>query len=203
MIKLFLFEIMLFFSYVLFRIIADKFNLKVKNKTFKTHCKDILDLSFYGFINYLFVFFKDNGLYFDKFYVLYFFISLILFGFILEIPGVGDTVPNIKKWNSNKVIAIIFLMTLTYLNGKNIFILNKRNGALILYLILFSMITLITSYKKNRFKTFHPHHWQIFWFLSLFIIPSISKTRLLSSMFVSFFAHGIIAHSAASILGHK
>ena len=200
LLKLFIFEIMLFISYIFYRFLARQFNLRVKNKSFERHSKDIIDLLIYGFIIFIFIFFKNNANYFDKSYIIYFFISLVMFGLILEIPGVDSTVPNFKNWNSNKIVAVISLLVLTYVNGKSNFVLNKRNGGLMVYLIIFSMVTSITSYQKNKMKTFHPHHWQIFWFLSLIMVPNLLKTKILSAMYVSFFAHGIIAHSAASIL---
>lgn len=62
------------------------------------------------------------------------------------------------------------------------------------------VISFLLSYKKNKFKPFYPHHLQVFFIVSIFILPTNNKTKFLSAMYLSFFAHGIIAHSAASML---
>lgn len=191
---------MLFFSYFFFRILAKKFNFRMKDKPFKKHIIDIFDLLIYGFIVYLFIFLKNNGYYFDFEYVLIYLFSLILFGFLLEIRGVAKPLPQLKSWNFNKIIVISGLFLLTYYFGKELFVLNKRNVGLLSYLIITIIISTVMSYKKNKFKTFHPHHWQIFWFISLIILPISYPTKILSAMYLSFFAHGVIAYSAASII---
>ena len=168
--KVFIFELMLFFSYVFYRNLAKRYQLRVKQKDNKRHIRDIIDLSFYGLIVYLFIFFNNNGLFFDYEYILIYFVSLITFGFVLEIPGVAKPLPQIKSWNLNKLIAIILFLTLSYNCGKDILIVNPRNIALLLYFMIILIMTLITSYYKNKLQTYHPHHWQIFWFLSL-VVP--------------------------------
>ena len=197
------FEIMLFISYVFYRYLAGKYNLRMKSKNLDKHIIDIIDLLIYGFIVYLFNFFKNNGMYFDSEYVIIYFISLVLFGFILEIPGVATPLPELKSWNYNKLIGIVILLILTYHFGKDLLIFNKRNISLLMYLIITIIIACISSYHKNKFKTFHPHHWQIFWFISLVIIPISYPTKILSAIYLSFFSHGIISYSAASIIKDK
>ena len=194
------FEFMLFFSYIFFRFLAKKFNFRMKDKSFKKHIVDIFDLLIYGFIVYLFIFLKTNGFYFDFEYLFAYLCSLVLFGFLLEIPGVAKPLPELKSWNFNKLIVISILLLLTYNYAKELFVFNKRNIGLLFYLIITIIISLIMSYKKNKFKTFHPHHWQIFWFISLIIQPISFQTKILSAMYLSFFAHGVIAYSAASII---
>ncbi len=194
------FEFMLFFSYIFFRILAKKLNFRMKDKIIKKHIIDIFDLLIYGFIVYLFVFLKNNGSYFDSEYIFIYLISLILFGFLLEIPGVTKPLPQLKSWNFNKFIVISILFLISYHLGGELLVLDKINIGLLSYLILTIIISLIMSYKKNKFKTFHPHHWQIFWFISLIIQPISYSTKILSAMYLSFFAHGIIAYSAASII---
>ena len=197
--EILLFHLMLILSYVLFRKFGLTFNFRMKNKSNQRHINDIIELLLYGSIIYL-VIFRKNKIKFDCIYFITFLISLISFSFILKIPGVGDPLPNIKKWNKNKIIvSTLFACFIWYLNkGNNI--LTKQNLFFMKLIFLFLIIALIISYKKNRLKTFHPHHWQIFWFLSLLIIPKDNKTKLLSSIFLSMFAHGIICYSAASII---
>lgn len=194
------FEIMLFISYVFYRYLAGKYNLRMKSKNLDKHIIDIIDLLLYGFIVYLFNFFKNNGTYFDSEYVIIYFISLVLFGFILEIPGVATPLPELRSWNYTKLIVITIILIITNYFGREIFILNKRNISLLTYLIITIIIACILSYNKNKFKTFHPHHWQIFWFISLIIIPVSYPTKILSAIYLSFFSHGIISYSAASII---
>ena len=197
--KIFYFEFMLFISYIFYRIIANIFNLKRKDKSKLRHIKDIIDLLKYGSIIYLFVFI-NNQTFFDLNYALLYMISLIICGFTLQIPGVGETFPNIKKWNKNKLFMIIILLTMTYVLNKGNFIFDKRNNTILSFFIIYSMVTILIAYKKNNLKTIHPHHWQVFWVLSFLIIPKDLKTQMLSSIYLSMFAHGIICYSAASLI---
>ena len=201
--NLFLFELMLIFSYIFYRLISHIFNLRVKKKNFCRNIIDIFDLILYGTIFYLLNFNHPLSLKFDFYYVIIFIISLVIFGFVLEIPGVDKTLPNIKSWNLNKICAIVFVLLLTYFLGKDIFVLNKRNKLILVNFFIIMVIVLLLSYKENKFKTFHPHHWQIFLLVSLIIIPNNNKTKFLSAMYLSFFAHGIIAHSAASLIKNE
>lgn len=201
--NLFLFELMLIFSYVFYRLISHIFNLRVKKKNFCRNIIDIFDLILYGTIFYLLNFNHPLSLKFDFYYVIIFIISLVIFGFVLEIPGVDKTVPNIKSWNKNKFIAIIFTIVFTIVLGKDIFVLSKRNILIFLNTLIILALACFLSYNKNKFKTFHPHHWQIFLLVSLIIIPNNNKTKFLSAMYLSFFAHGIIAHSAASLIKNE
>ena len=198
-----IFNLMLIFSYVFYRNLANKFQLRIKNKTLQKHIFDISDLILYGSIFYLLVFNNPSALPFDIYYAITFIISLAIFGFILEIPGVDKTVPNIKSWNINKFIAIIFTIIFTIVLGKDIFVLSKRNILIFLNTLIILILACFLSYNKNKFKTFHPHHWQIFLLVSLIIIPNNNKTKFLSAMYLSFFAHGIIAHSAASLIKNE
>lgn len=198
-----IFNLMLIFSYVFYRNLANKFQLRIKNKTLQKHIFDISDLILYGSIFYLLVFNNPLALPFDIYYAITFIISLAIFGFILEIPGVDKTVPNIKSWNINKFIAIIFTIIFTIVLGKDIFVLSKRNILIFLNTLIILILACFLSYNKNKFKTFHPHHWQIFLLVSLIIIPNNNKTKFLSAMYLSFFAHGIIAHSAASLIKNE
>ena len=198
-----IFNLMLIFSYVFYRNLANKFQLRIKNKTLQKHIFDISDLILYGSIFYLLVFNNPSALPFDIYYAITFIISLAIFGFILEIPGVDKTVPNIKSWNINKFIAIIFTIIFTIVLGKDIFVLSKRNILIFLNTLIILTLACFLSYDKNKFKTFHPHHWQIFLLVSLIIIPNNNKTKFLSAMYLSFFAHGIIAHSAASLIKNE
>ena len=193
--NLILFDLMLTFSYIFYRFLSKKFHLRVKSKNIKKHCFDILELIFYGSI----VYFLYNKRFFDNQYFMIYIISLISFGFVLEVPGVDKTVPNFKLWNLNKMIAIVILIIITFYCGKNN-IINKRNLIITSFSSSIFVYYLIRSYYKNNFKTFHPHHWQIFWYLSLLFVPICFKTKFLSAMYLAFFSHGIIAHSAASIL---
>ena len=198
-----IFNLMLIFSYVFYRNLANKFQLRIKNKTLQKHIFDISDLILYGSIFYLLVFNNPSALPFDIYYAITFIISLAIFGFILEIPGVDKTVPNIKSWNINKFIAIIFTIIFTIVLGKDIFVLSKRNILIFLNTLIILTLACFLSYNKNKFKTFHPHHWQIFLLVSIIIIPNNNKTKFLSAMYLSFFAHGIIAHSAASLIKNE
>ena len=198
-----IFNLMLIFSYVFYRNLANKFQLRIKNKTLQKHIFDISDLILYGSIFYLLVFNNSSALSFDIYYAITFIISLAIFGFVLEIPGVDKTVPNIKSWNKNKFIAIILTIIFTIVLGKDIFVLNKRNILIFLNSSIILTLACFLSYDKNKFKTFHPHHWQIFLLVSLIIIPNNNKTKFLSAMYLSFFAHGIIAHSAASLIKNE
>tara|TARA_B100000161_G_scaffold261990_1_gene231134 strand:+ start:57 stop:665 length:609 start_codon:yes stop_codon:yes gene_type:complete len=201
MYNFFYFELMLFCSYIFYRYLAKIFNLKRKSKTSNRHIEDIFDLLKYGIIIYLLIF-LHNSSFFNIKYILFYFVSLTIAGFILEIPGVGDTLPNIKKWNKNKFTVMVLFLTMTYLLNKGNFTFDKRNNSILFFFIIFSIITLIISYKQNKFKTLHPHHWQIFLFLSLLIKPKDVKTQILSSIFLSLYSHGIICYSAASIFKH-
>uniref|UniRef100_A0A6C0IT61 Uncharacterized protein n=1 Tax=viral metagenome TaxID=1070528 RepID=A0A6C0IT61_9ZZZZ len=197
--KILYFEILLFFSYIFYRILSKKFKLRVKAKDINRHTKDIIDLLLYGLIIFLLVFYQNNGTQFDLKYVLLFIISLVLFGLLLEIPGVGDTVPNFKSWRPTKFIGMIILIIISFYCGTECLVLNNRNINLILIMLSILLVKFVTKYKKNIKLIFHPHHWQIFGFLSLFVIPNNINTKVLSAIYLSFFAHGIIAHSAASI----
>jgi hypothetical protein len=194
---------MLIFSYVFYRNLADKYRLRIKDKTLQKHIFDISDLILYGSIFYLLVFTNPSALPFDIYYAITFIISLAIFGFVLQIPGVDKTVPNIKSWNKNKFIAIILTIIFTIILGKDIFVLNKRNILIYLNSLIILILACFLSYNKNKFKTFHPHHWQIFLLVSIIIIPNNNKTKFLSAMYLSFFAHGIIAHSAASLIKNE
>lgn len=195
------FNLMLIASYVLFRKCGSIFNFRMKNKSNKKHLFDIFDLLLYGTIVYLIIFFK-NKIKFKTSYFTTFIISLLSFGFILKIPGVGEPLPNIKKWNKNKIIvSSLFAILIYYLNKENK-ILTNQNIFFMKIIFIYIIIALIISYKKNKLKTFHPHHWQIFWVLSLLVVPNNLKTQLLSSILLSMFAHGIICYSAASIIKH-
>ncbi len=198
-----IFNLMLIFSYVFYRNLADKYRLRIKDKTLQKHIFDISDLILYGSIFYLLVFTNPSALPFDIYYAITFIISLAIFGFVLQIPGVDKTVPNIKSWNKNKFIAIILTIIFTMVLGKDIFVLNKRNILIYLNSIIILILACFLSYNKNKFKTFHPHHWQIFLLVSIIIIPNNNKTKFLSAMYLSFFAHGIIAHSAASLIKNE
>lgn len=198
-----IFNLMLIFSYVFYTNLANKYRLRIKDKTLKKHIFDISDLILYGSIFYLLVFNNSSALSFDIYYAITFIISLAIFGFVLEIPGVDKTVPNIKSWNKNKFIAIIFTIIFTIVLGKDIFVLNKRNILIFLNSSIILILACFLSYNKNKFKTFHPHHWQIFLLVSIIIIPNNNKTKFLSAMYLSFFAHGIIAHSAASLIKNE
>ena len=197
--KILYFEIMLFLSYIFYRMLSKKFKLRVKVKDTNKHIKDIIDLLLYGLIIFLFVFYQNNSTYFDLKYVILFIISLVLFGLLLEIPGAGDTIPNFKNWKPIKFIGMIILIVTSFYCGTECLVLNQRNINLVLLMITILLIKFITKYKKNIKLVFHPHHWQIFGFLSLFVIPNNFNTKVLSAIYLSFFAHGIIAHSAASI----
>ena len=197
--KLIFFEIMLFFSYVLFRNISNCYKLRVKEKDFKRHLIDVFDLLFYGLVIYLLVFYQKNEIYFDFKYVLLYYFCIISFGFLLEIPGVGDTVPNIRKWNLNKILSMILLVIITIFCCKEAVVFNSYNLLMSIIIGVTLLFKFIANYKKNNLGTFHPHHWQVFWFLSLFISPHTVKSKFLSALFLSFFSHGIIAHSAASM----
>ena len=196
---------MLIISYFLFRSFGSKrnkldlFHFRMRDKSNEKHLIDILELLFYGVTIYKTIFY-ENILMFDSYYIITFFISLISFGILLKIPGVGETVPNISKWNSNKIlITILFILLSFYLNkGNNIF--SSQNILFFKLLAVYLSIILVISYKKDKFKTFHPHHWQIFWFLSLLIKPINLKTKILSAIFLSMFSHGIICYSASSII---
>ena len=192
---------MLISSYVLFRKFGLTFNFRMKEKSNDKHFFDIIELLLYGTFTYMIIFFK-NKIKFDCIYFITFLISLISFSFILKIPGVGDPLPNIKKWNKNKIIvSTLFACFIWYLNkGNNI--ITKKNIFFMKIIFTYLIIALIISYRKNKLKTFHPHHWQIFWFLSLLIIPKDNKTKLLSSIFLSMFVHGVTCYSAASIINH-
>lgn len=198
-----IFNLMLIFSYVFYRNLADKYRLRIKDKTLQKHIFDISDLILYGSIFYLLVFTNPSALPFDIYYAITFIISLAIFGFVLQIPGVDKTVPNIKSWNKNKFIAIILTIIFTIILGKDIFVLNKRNILIYLNSLIILILACFLSYNKNKFKTFHPHHWQIFLLVSIIIIPNNNKTKFLSAMYLSFFAHGIIAHSAASLIKNE
>lgn len=198
-----IFNLMLIFSYVFYRNLANRYQLRMKNKTLQKHIIDVFDLVLYGSIFYLLVFNYPSALPFDIYYAITFIISLAIFGFILEIPGVDKTVPNIKSWNINKFIAIIFTIIFTIVLGKDIFVLSKRNILIFLNTLIILTLACFLSYNKNKFKTFHPHHWQIFLLVSIIIIPNNNKTKFLSAIYLSFFAHGIIAHSAASLIKNE
>ena len=193
-----LFEIMLFFSYVLFRNISQCYKLRVKVKNSNKHLKDIFDLLFYGLIFYLAVFY-NNSHYFNFGYALLFYFSIISFGFLLEIPGVGDTLPNIKTWNLNKILSMFLLLIITIYCSKENIRFSSINILITIFTSIILIIKFIINYKKNKLKSFHPHHWQVFWFLGLFISPYTVRSRFLSALYLSFFSHGIIAHSAASM----
>jgi hypothetical protein len=197
--KILYFEILLFFSYIFYRILSKKFKLRVKVKDINRHTKDIIDLLLYGLIIFLLVFYQNNGTQFDLNYVILFITSLVLFGLLLEIPGAGDTVPNFKNWGPTKFIGMIILIITSLYYGTECLVLNQKNINLILLMITILLIKFIIKYKENTKLIFHPHHWQIFGFLSLFVIPNNINTKVLSAIYLSFFAHGIIAHSAASI----
>ena len=200
LLNIFIFEIMLFISYIFYRYIGGNYNLRMKSKNLDKHITDIIDLLIYGFIVYLFNFFKNKGIYFDSEYIIIYFISLVLFGFLLEIPGVATPLPKLTSWNYNKLIIMFLASLITYFFGKEVLSFNKRNIGLLTYLTVAIIIACIISYRKNKFKTFHPHHWQIFWFISLVIIPKSYSTKILSAIYLSFFSHGIISYSAASII---
>jgi hypothetical protein len=197
--KFIIFEIMLFFSYVLFRNISKCYKLRVKEKDFNRHLVDIFDLLFYGLVFYLIVFYQKNEQYFDIKYILLYYFCIISFGFLLEIPGVGDTVPNIKKWNLNKILSMILLIFVTIFCSKEAVFFNKINILMTILIGIILLVKFISNYNKNKLKSFHPHHWQVFWFLSLFISPYTVKSKFLSALYLSFFSHGVIAHSAASM----
>ena len=198
-----IFNLMLIFSYVFYINLANRYQLRKKDKTLKKHIIDIFDLVLYGTIFYLLVFCNPSSLPFDKYYMITFIISLTIFGFVLEIPGVDNTVPNIKSWNKNKLITILLTIIFTIILGKDISILSKRNILFFLNTLIILTLACFLSYNKNKFKTFHPHHWQIFLLVSIIIIPNNNKTKFLSAMYLSFFAHGIIAHSAASLIKNE
>jgi len=197
--KILYFEIMLFLSYIFYRILSNKIKLRVQVKDINRHIKDIIELLSYGLIIFLIVFYQNNGTQFDLNYVILFITSLILFGLLLEIPGAGDTVPNFKNWAPIKFIGMIILIVTSFYCGTECLVLNQRNINLVLLMITILLINFIIKYKENIKLVFHPHHWQIFGFLSLFVIPNNINTKVLSAIYLSFFAHGIIAHSAASI----
>lgn len=190
---------MLFFSYILFRNISNCYKLRVKEKDFNRHLVDIFDLLFYGLVFYLLVFYQKNQQHFDIKYVLLYYFCIISFGFLLEIPGVGDTIPNIKKWNLNKILSMILLVIVTIFCSKEAIIFSKINILMAIVTIMITFIKFITKIKTNKLKSFHPHHWQVFWFLGLFISPHTIRSKFLSALYLSFFSHGVIAHSAASM----
>ena len=180
--KILYFEILLFFSYIFYRILSKKFKLRVKVKDINRHTKDIIDLLLYGLIIFLLVFYQNNGTQFDLNYVILFI-----------------TVPNFKNWGPTKFIGMIILIITSLYYGTECLVLNQKNINLILLMITILLLKFIIKYKENTKLIFHPHHWQIFGFLSLFVIPNNINTKVLSAIYLSFFAHGIIAHSAASI----
>ena len=189
---------MLSISYLFFRTLAKKFNFNMREKTYDKHFQDTLDLIVYGSVVYFFNF-LNNKISIDFSYIITFYISLLLFGFFLKIPGVGETVPNIRKWNKNKIIfTLLFTILVFYLNNNNK-IFSNQNKIFLFSLFLYLLTLFFKLYKKDKYKTFHPHHWQIFWFLSLLIKPNDIKTKILSSIFLSMFSHGIICYSAAPI----
>ena len=55
-----IFNLMLIFSYVFYRNLANKFQLRIKNKTLQKHIFDISDLILYGSIFYLLVFYNPS-----------------------------------------------------------------------------------------------------------------------------------------------
>mgnify|MGYP001270517144 CR=1 FL=1 len=171
-------------------------------KTNSRHYQDIFDLIKYSSVVYFFNL-LNNNISFDFTYIITFITSLILFGFFLKIPGVGETIPNIKNWNINKFIfTILFIILVCYLNSDNK-IFSNQNKVFLLILSIYLLNLFFKIYRKDKNRIFHPHHWQIFWFLSLLIKPNDIKSKLLSSIFLSMFSHGIICYSAASIINDE
>lgn len=201
--NLVLFELMLIIGYVYYRFIAQKFNFRKKDKKYNQHIKDLVDLLIYGSI----IFILNKNSYIDPvksiIYFIMFFVNLYLVGFILEVPSIAVPITKINKWSKKKISLIILLTVFTIYSTKNLYEFNQRNIALLTFLGSFIIATSYRYFvnKKNKKKqSFHPHHWQIFWYLALFIAPYDLLTMFISNFFLSMFAHGIISYSAASIL---
>ena len=81
--NLVLFEIMLFISYIYFRIISRKLKFRRKEKTNNKHIKDIIDLMMYGSL----IFILNGNIYFNHYYILSFFINLVIISKLAKITG--------------------------------------------------------------------------------------------------------------------
>lgn len=201
--NLVLFELMLVIGYVYYRFVANKFNFRKKDKRYKQHLKDIVDLLIYGSIIFLL---NKNSFVNPVVAIIYFvmfFVNLYVVGYILEIPTLAVPVTKVNEWSKRKISLIILLTIFTIYSTKDLYVLNQRNIALITFLATFAISTSFRYYlnKKNKRKQkFHPHHWQIFWYLALFVAPYDLLSIFISNFFLSMFAHGIISYSAASIL---
>ena len=201
--NLVLFELMLVIGYVYYRFVANKFNFRKKDKRYKQHLKDIVDLLIYGSI----IFLLNKNSFINPvvaiIYFVMFFVNLYVVGYILEIPTLAVPVTKVNEWSKRKISLIILLTIFTIYSTKDLYVLNKRNIALITFLATFAISTSYRYYlnKRNKRKQkFHPHHWQIFWYLALFVAPYDLLSIFISNFFLSMFAHGIISYSAASIL---
>lgn len=201
--NLVLFELMLIIGYIYYRFIAKKFNFRKKDKKFKQHLKDIVDLLIYGSIIFLLNQNSNIDPIIGIIYFVMFFVNLYVVGYILEVPSLAVPVTRINEWSKRKISSIILLTIFTIYSTKDLYVLNERNIALLTFLGTFAIATSYRYYlnRKNKKKQkFHPHHWQIFWYLALFVAPYDLLSMFISNFFLSMFAHGIISYSAASIL---